>query len=202
VAGAVVCFVLSSTAGLGGFAALLTVFVLTWIATRFGYSRKQRIGAAEARTGRDAFQVIANLGVAGGCAMVFLITTRPEWLVAMGAALAEAAADTVSSEIGQSIGGQPRLITNWNRVGAGTNGAITPVGTVAGLAAAGVVAVVCGLVGIFGPRAALVCAGAGVVGMIVDSFLGATLEQRQVLGNDGVNFVSTLFAGGMALLVS
>ena len=34
----------------------------------------------------------------------------------MAAALAEAAADTVSSEMGQALGGTPRLITSWRKV--------------------------------------------------------------------------------------
>jgi uncharacterized protein (TIGR00297 family) len=194
IAGSVVCFGLLVAAGISGFAVLLTVFALTLVCTRIGYSQKQRLGTAEAGTGRDALQVIANLGVALVCATVFAITKAPQWLVAMGAALAEAAADTVSSEIGQAIGSQPRLITNWKRVGPGTNGGITPVGTAAGLVAAGVVAVVFRLTGTFGWPQALVCAGAGVVGMIADSVLGATLERKSLLGNNEVNFISTVVA--------
>jgi uncharacterized membrane protein len=37
--------------------------------------------------------------------------------------------------------------------------------------------------------------------MIADSFLGATLERRGTLGNNGVNFLSTTFAAGAALLI-
>jgi uncharacterized membrane protein len=47
-----------------------------------------------------------------------------------------------------------------------------------------------------------VCAGAGVAGMIFDSLLGATLERRHWLGNNAVNFASTLVAAGMAFLLS
>ena len=57
-------------------------------------------------------------------------------MVAMGAALAEAAADTVSSEIGQAVGGVPRLVTNWKLAPSGTDGAITLAGTAAGVVAA------------------------------------------------------------------
>ena len=44
-------------------------------------------------------------------------------LIAMGAALAEAAADTVSSEIGQFLGGVPRLVTSGKQVAPGSDGA-------------------------------------------------------------------------------
>jgi len=40
-----------------------------------------------------------------------------------------------------------------------------------------------------------------VAGMIGDSFLGALLEQRKVLNNDGVNFLGTLIAACVAALM-
>jgi hypothetical protein len=48
--------------------ALLALFLLTFAATRFGRSRKESLGVAEAKRGRRASQVIANLGIAGLCA--------------------------------------------------------------------------------------------------------------------------------------
>jgi uncharacterized protein (TIGR00297 family) len=203
VAGGVVCFALLCAAGFGAFAALLTVFLLTWFATRIGYNRKQRLGTAEARTGRDALQVLANLGTAAGCAVLYAMF-RPDrrLLIAMAAALAEAAADTVSSEIGQALGGAPRLITTGKKVKPGTNGAITLAGTLAGAAAAIAVALVFVVSRVFAWRLLAVCAGAGFAGMIFDSLLGATLERRRILGNNAVNFTSTIFAALLAFLLS
>ncbi len=201
IAGAVVCFALLWAAGIGGFAALFTVFILTWACTKFGYAKKQRLGTAEGRSGRDAWQVVANLGIASACALAFLALREPRWLVAMGAALAEAAADTVSSEIGQAAGGEPRVVTSWTSVPVGTNGAVTVTGSAAGILAAAMVALVCYVTSIFGLRGGLVSACAGVAGMIGDSVLGATVERRQMMGNNGVNFVSTAIAATVALLL-
>ncbi len=203
VAGAAICFALLWVAGLAGFAGLLTVFVLTWIATRFGYAHKQRLGTAEARTGRTALQVLANLGMSAGCAVLYAaLWPDRRLLVAMAAALAEAAADTVSSELGQAVGGAPRLITSWKRVEPGTDGAITLAGTVDGATAAIAVALVFALTRILSWRLFAACAAAGVVGMIFDSLLGATLERRHVLGNNAVNFASTIVAAGLAFLLA
>ena len=198
-AGALVCFVLLVGAGRGGFAALLVVFLLTWASTRIGYARKQSLGTAERRAGRTASQVFANLGVASFCAMLFATVWRdPRILMALSAALAEAAADTVSSEIGQAVGRSPRLVTNWKPSPAGTDGAITFAGTAAGVGAA----IAVSLTGIVEWRSALICAAAGVIGMIADSFFGATLERRGILGNNAVNFSSTAIAALIALVAS
>src|SRR6202795_587831 len=150
--GAVSCFVLFMGGGLGAFAALITVFALAWITTRFGYQRKQKLGIAERREGRKASQVLANLGVAAACAAFSLLSAnRPLFLLAMAAALSEAAADTVSSELGQAFGDRPRLITTWRAVPAGTDGGVSLIGTLAGAVAAGIVSLVCVLGGLL-PR--------------------------------------------------
>jgi len=194
--GAVSCFVLFVGGGPGALAALITVFVLAWITTRLGYQRKQKLGVAERREGRKASQVLANLGVATVSAVssVLIPHNRALFLLAMAAALSEAAADTVSSELGQAFSEKARLITTWGSVPAGTDGAVSLVGTLAGVVAAGMVSSVCVVGGLL-PRQWLgISAGAAVLGMVADSFLGAWLERRHLVNNDSVNFLSTLVA--------
>jgi uncharacterized protein (TIGR00297 family) len=201
-AGAVVCFALLAGSGWAGFAGLCTVFMVTWAATRCGYARKQSLGTAEARSGRTAAQVIANLGVATLCAGALVLGKDPRFFMALGAALAEAAADTVSSEIGQAIGGTPRLVTQWTAVPPGTDGAVTVAGTAAGIGAA--LAVIAVFAFAMPPEwhGFVVCATAGIAGTFADSLLGATLERRGLIGNNGVNFLSTLVAAGAAFVIA
>jgi len=174
------------------------VFALTSVATRFGYARKQSLGTAEAGTGRTASQVIANLGVATICALALVAGRDVRFFLALGAALAEAAADTVSSEIGQAIGGTPRLVTRWTEVPPGTDGAVTVAGTAAGIGVGLVVGAVFAFAASFGWHGFVVCASAGIAGTFADSLLGATLERRGLIGNNAVNFLSTLVAAGIA----
>jgi uncharacterized protein (TIGR00297 family) len=202
VAGGVVCFAILLGSGVGGFSALLVLFLLTWAATRVGYAHKQRLGTAEPRGGRNAAQVLANVGVAALCAVLFALFRDQRLMVAFGAALAEAAADTVSSEIGQALGGTPRLVTSWKPVVAGTDGAISVAGTLAGAAAAVFVSLTCALTTALDWHQFLICASAGTFGMIADSLLGATLERRGVLGNNSVNFISTGIAALTGFLLS
>jgi uncharacterized membrane protein len=226
--GSLICASLMfSTAGIGApyieLAPLLTVFVLTYAATKVGNAKKERLGVAEERRGRNAAQVAANLGIAPLVAMAGSLGALSNWIsdsssvtvrTKLGlavilshmiavAALAEAAADTVSSEVGQVFGGEPRLITTWRRVPIGTDGGVTAIGTGAGALAAVVVAAISTFVFTGGEvllskersgREFAMLASGGIFGLVFDSILGQTLERKGLLNNDAVNFLSTLSA--------
>ena len=178
------------------------MFVLAFITTRLGYSHKQVLGTAERRSGRRASQIVANLSVATACSIIFILAGKdPAWLVATAAALSEAGADTVSSEYGQSRSDYAYLITNWQQVPAGTDGGITVPGTMAGIAAAVLIALVCAATGVIRRQWIGIAAGAAVIGMLADSYLGAWLERRRRLGNDAVNFFSTVIAATLAYIL-
>jgi uncharacterized protein (TIGR00297 family) len=201
-AGIVVAFLLMVAAGLSGLLPLLAVLVLTLLATRWRREHKRNMGVAERSGGRSASQVAANLGAAALCAAAVIGFPRHFGILMVGAmaALAEAAADTVSSEAGQAAASQARMILNLQPAPIGTNGAISLEGTFAGCMAAFVVAWVSAFFGVVDGRWVPVIAGAGVAGMLFDSVLGATLENRGKMGNDSVNFVSTVFAADMAII--
>jgi uncharacterized protein (TIGR00297 family) len=202
IAGAAVCFLLYLGAGVGAFVALVSVFALTWICTRFGYRRKEKLGTAEKVNGRTALQVLANLAVAASCAELSALTARKAvFLLAVSAALSEAAADTVSSEVGQARSAKARLITTWEEVAAGTDGGVSWAGTMAGIAAAAVVSAVSAVTGLIPLRWLGISLLSAIAGMIADSFLGALLERRKLLNNDAVNFLGTLIAAATASLL-
>jgi uncharacterized protein (TIGR00297 family) len=197
------CFTLYAGAGPPAFAALLSVFALTWITTHLGYKRKQKLGTAEKREGRSASQVLANLGVAAACACLYAMSGGTVFLLALAAALSEAAADTVSSEVGQAVSQGARLITTWQRVPAGTNGGVSIAGTLAGVAAATLVTLTCIFTRLLPLNLLWISLLASVCGVLADSYFGAWLERRGLLGNDSVNFLSTLVASLAAgILVS
>jgi uncharacterized protein (TIGR00297 family) len=199
--GALLTFVITISSGAGGFLTVLAVFVITLFATRFGLHRKLAAGTAERREGRRGSQVLANLGAAGIVATpaIFYSRTAPLFLAAMTAALCEAAADTVSSEIGQVAGRRAYLITNLNSVSAGTDGGVTAQGTIAGAVAALIVAGVASGFAVIPSGWLVPVVLCGFAGMLFDSLLGATLQSPGRLGNDAVNFLSTTFAAAVTL---
>ncbi len=203
-AGIVIAFILMRAAGVAGFVPLVAVFLLTLASTRWGYARKQRLGVAERRRGRTASQVLANLAPAAMCALPVIWFPELSELLLAGAvaALAEAAADTVSSEIGQATAHEAYLITDFRGVPIGTNGAISIEGTISGCVAACVISWISASYGVLDWRWTFVVAFAAIGGMFLDSVLGATWENAGRMGNDTVNFVSNVFAADAALIVA
>ncbi len=202
--GVLVAFLLMLAAGLAGFAPLVTVFAITVLATRWGYARKQRLGVAERGPGRTASQVLANLGATALCALPVIWFPRLSGILLIGAmaALAEAAADTASSEIGQATARAAYMITDFREAPIGTNGAISVAGTLAGCLAACIVAWVSAFFQVVSWNWTPLIALAGMAGMFLDSILGAIWENSGKMGNDSVNFVSTVFAADLALIVA
>ncbi|WP_158749505.1 DUF92 domain-containing protein [Acidobacterium sp. S8] len=182
------------------------MLILALAATRAGRAHKESLGIAEAKRGRVPSQVVANLGIA---ALTTLPLTANQLfspsahsallsIAALSAALAEAAADTVSSELGQVFGGMPRLLTTLKPVPVGTDGGITFAGTVAGCIAAALVTAVAALTLPLSVRTGCVVFSSAIFGLFFDSWLGAVFERRGWLNNDAVNFLSTLASASIA----
>lgn len=191
-------------AGYEWFALLLTFFAVGGLATKFRYAEKLERGVAEENGGtRGGENVLANSLVAAGAVFGLaaveaglLDAGRELVLVCYAGAVATALGDTLSSEIGGAFDGA-RLITSYEPVAAGTDGAITWQGTLAGAAGATLIgALTVALFPAIAPAGLAVVAVAGLAGMTVDSLLGATVEGGP-LGNAGVNFLATL-AGALA----
>ncbi len=198
-----------------GLAPLALLFVLTFLATRAGRAVKARAGLGEKRHGRNSAQVIANLSIAalavsgigfeltgGGfcCGTAhYKVWVWPAMMIMCLAAMVEATADTVSSEIGQAFGGRPVMLMTMRRVDPGTDGGVTLLGSLAGIAGGTLVAAS----GMWALRLsasqAAIALLAGICGLFFDSFLGATVERQGWIGNDLVNFFSTVFAAALAV---
>lgn len=192
-AGSAVAFIMA-VRDLRMFLALLVVFAITLAATRVGYARKQQLRTAEPPGGRTAAQAMANLGIAA-----LVVAAAPHaWPVLALAALAEAAADTGSSEIGMAFPGKTLLISTFKTVPAGTDGGISVLGTLAAVLGAAAIALTALLSGLVTAREAGIIVIAGFLGTLVDSLLGGLLERRGRLNNDLVNLLSTAAAVGVA----
>jgi uncharacterized protein (TIGR00297 family) len=203
--GAISGFLLGTAVYLGygykSFLLLFAFFVMGSAATRLGYARKAARGVAEKRGGRRSWREALANSLPGAFFSLLVITTHHQgaFLMALVAAFAEAAGDTVSSEIGQWLSGRTYLITTFQPVPTGENGGVSMGGSLAGaLAAVAVVGLGYGL-GVCGKGGAAIALACAVAGNLLDSLLGATLERRGLVTNGIVNFTGASVAGGLAL---
>ena len=134
------------------------------------------------------------------CAVLAAFLPSQAFAAAFVAALGAAFADTAESEVGQLVGKVPRLITTLRKVSPGTDGAVSVPGTFAGLAAAGLTALLGLMLGLVTESgAALLVALAAFLGSVTDSFVGALAPRA---GNELTNVLCTLVAAGLILFLA
>jgi uncharacterized protein (TIGR00297 family) len=194
--------------GLPGLAVMVAFFVIGTAATKLGYRVKAARGIAQEKGGARGWRnAWANGGVPALLALLAgAAETRPGaegiallFTVAYAAAVATAAADTCSSEVGKAYGRRTFLITTLRPVPPGTEGAVSLEGTTAGLAGGAIVGAVGAAVGLYAWPLAAVVAVAGLLGSLAESVLGTVAERKGWMGNDLLNAFNT--AAGAAIAV-
>jgi uncharacterized protein (TIGR00297 family) len=188
--------------GYKSFLVLLAFVVLGSVATRLGYGTKLARGIAERRRGARSWQEALGNLLPAAWFSVLVITTpyQAAFLMALVAALAEAAGDTVASETGKWLSSEAWLITSFKAVPAGEDGGISAVGTLLGVGASALVTTIAYGLSLMGGRAAILVLLAAIAGNFADSVLGGTLERRKLVSNAIVNFAGTSLAGALALI--
>jgi len=190
----IVCLLVILFAGLSWFILLLAFYLLGGAFTRYGYSQKHKLGIAQSHGGRRGYKnVYSNSLVPLVLAICFGVYGNDVFIFAFIASVATANGDTLASEIGETSRSKPRMITTLKETQPGVDGGVTPLGEAASLAGAiiiGLLATGMGMAGVFG---IVVAAIGGFLGTNFDSLLGATLQSRGILSNNGVNLVATAF---------
>lgn len=194
--------VITASFGLQGFALMAGFFLVGSTVTKLGYARKAALGIAQEKGGargwRNAF---ANGGIPALLALFGLLSQGPAraaYLIAYAAAVATAAADTCSSEIGKAYGKRTFLITTFRPVPAGTEGAVSVEGTLGGLFGAAFIASLGVLTGLFSAEGALIVTLAGFLGALAESAIGTVAEKRGWLDNHGLNALNTAIGAAIA----
>lgn len=204
IAGVVIAGIISTiiflATGLAGIFLLGTFFITGISATAF--NRKKQFHSETQQ--RDALQVLANAGIAAVLSVIAL--TFPDYrsilLLMIASAFASAIADTVSSELGTIYGNKCYNILTLQKDTKGKSGVISLEGTLLGIAGSIAIALVYFLSVDDDIISFLAIVIAGTIGNLSDSFLGATLEKRNIIGNNTVNFLNTMIAaaiGGMLI---
>lgn len=179
-AAAVVAGTVAVAAGWDWGALLILFFVAGSAASRVGGPAKAaRLGDVVVKQGaRDAGQVLANGGAFVAAALLFLLRPSPLAMALGAGALAAAAADTFSTELGALSRTPPRSILTGRPVLPGMSGGVTLLGTAASVLGAALLAAGALLLG-WPVRVALAALAGGVAGALLDSLLGAAVQQRR-----------------------
>jgi uncharacterized protein (TIGR00297 family) len=194
--------VITAGFGLQAFALMAGFFLVGSTVTKLGYARKLSLGIAQEKGGargwRNAF---ANGGIPALLALFGLLSEGPAhtaYLIAYAAAVATAAADTCSSEIGKAYGKRTFLITTFRPVPAGTEGAVSVEGTLGGLFGAAFIGSLGVLTGLFAAEGALIVTLAGFLGALAESVIGTVAEKRGWLDNHALNALNTAIGAAIA----
>lgn len=180
--GAVAATLVGAAAVTGGadWVALLLFFFISSTALSAWRSaeREQLVGGLmEKGSRRDSVQVLANGGAFAVAAVLSTLGDTVTWQAIGAGAIAAATADTWSTEVGTVLGGTPRLILGGRPVPSGTSGGVTAAGTIATLAASVLAAFVAWSMRWETPVPAILIGG--VIGSLVDSVIGATIQERR-----------------------
>ena len=200
------------TLGWKGYAIVCVYFIVGSAVTRIGIEQKEAEGIAEKRSGaRGPENVWGSAFTAALCAVgigiinwqgtneaVFLSS-----LLILGyvASFCTKLSDTCASEVGKAYGKRTFLITTLQPVPRGTEGAVSLEGTLAGIFASVVLAMLGWGIGLIDVWGIIWCVLAAFIATNLESVIGATLQSRwQWLTNELVNVLNTLIGAATAML--
>jgi uncharacterized protein (TIGR00297 family) len=202
-AGGVCAVLVFAGAGFTGVGMMTVFFVAGTAATSWRAADKKKLKTAdEEHGGRKASQVLANAGVAAiaGALATALPAYNTVWTIAIAACFSSATADTLASELGTVYGKRFYNIMSWKRDQRGLDGVVSLEGTLLGMLGSLLIALIY-FTGFGTLWHIFILVVAGTAGNLADSVLGAALERKGLLKNDAVNFLNTLIAALIAVVL-
>ncbi len=201
--------------GWPGYTVVMVYFLVGSAVTRIGMAKKAAAGIAENRAGvRGPENVWGSALTAALCALGVLLGMSGQvsglsdhWVALFGlgyvASFATKLSDTTASEVGKAYGQRTFLITTLRPVPAGTEGAISLEGTLAGVLGSALIASIGWVVGLITPSGILLCLVAAFIATNLESVIGATLQdQLPWLTNELVNIINTTIGAITVILLA
>ncbi|NSL50336.1 DUF92 domain-containing protein [Calidifontibacillus erzurumensis] len=155
-----------------------TFFVTSSFWSKYKQQKKKCVEEKIHKSGaRDCVQVFANGGMPAILGLFYLLFQEEIFLYMFIVSIATANSDTWASEIGSTSRKPPIHILTWKRVGAGTSGAISFLGTVSAFSGA----LLIGIISVFlweevSLQLGIFMSVLGFIGHFIDTVLGATVQ--------------------------
>ena len=132
----------------------------------------------------------------------FLGISSSLYLLGYVASLSTKLADTFASEIGKAYGKTTFLITTFERVKPGTEGAVSAEGSAASVVGGLILATYGYAIGLINAKGVGIATLAAFLATNVESVIGATLQDKKGLKfmtNEVVNFINTAIGAALAI---
>lgn len=194
--------------GYKGWSLCVLYLFLGQLVTKIKFAEKEKAGISEKRGGRRGPENV------WGSALTALICAKASvrqtlfglpsrfYLLAYVASLSTKLADTFASEIGKAYGKTTFLITTFERVKPGTEGAVSAEGSAASVLGGFLLAIYGYAIGFITPPGVAIATTAAFLATNVESLLGATLQEKdgwEFMTNEVVNFINTFIGAALAI---
>lgn len=199
-----------ATLGWRGWTTCVLYLCLGSLVTKVKFQEKEKLGIAEGRGGRRGPENVWGSALTGLiCAFLFSLgpsflgISSDKYVLGYVASLATKLSDTFASEIGKAFGNATYLITTFDRVPPGTEGAVSIEGTAASILGGTLISMYGLSVGLIAMKAIPISIIAAFVATNFESVLGATLQGKknvEWMTNEVVNFINTLIGATIAVL--
>ena len=187
-----------------GWTSIVLYLFLGTLVTKIGYKYKTKKGIAEKRGGRRGPENVWG-SAATGLFFALLIKLNLGNLdllkVAFASSFSAKLGDTFGSEIGKRFGKNTFLITSLRKVEKGTEGAISLEGTLASLLGSVIMSIFFLKLGIiYSYLQFIIVSISGFIATIIESFIGASLQEKYKLSNEIVNSIQTSIGAIFAIV--
>lgn len=186
---------------------LLVIFAFSsHVATKAWFRDKKKMSHQEGLEGERSYSNVIYAGLLGiliasfqGLGTTFHLPDMPYFFL-FAVSFAVINADTFASEIG-ILDKRAYLITTLKRVEPGVNGGVSVTGIIAAVLGGLIIGIGYSLLrtGQISPIPILLVTSLGFAGSIIDSVLGATLENRNILSKGQVNLFATVLTVAAAV---
>lgn len=187
-----------------GWTSIVLYLFLGTLVTKIGYKYKTKKGIAEKRGGRRGPENVWGSAATG---LFFAVLIKLNlWnldllKVAFASSFSAKLGDTFGSEIGKRFGKNTFLITSLRKVEKGTEGAISLEGTLASLLGSVIMSIAFLKLGIiYSYLQFIIVSISGFLATIIESFIGASLQEKYKLSNEIVNSIQTSIGSIFAII--
>jgi len=140
---------------------------------------------------RTAQQVFSNGWIGVVLYMLYGLTDNFHWQVLAWCSFAISICDTISSEVGTAIGGKTFNITNFRVMKPGLSGGVSVAGTIGGFIALLLLAAMLHFILPVTTAQLFWVVATGMIGMLVDSFMGSRWQALWKLGDNWTEVLGT-----------